>query len=972
MISYDYEGAKKAGLSDQEIKAFLDTQPKYEKSEPGESGFTKIRKNFSNFTNNFFNPTGRPEEKKEEGVNEKLLKNINKFDYDVEGALKAGVSVKEINEFLEENQPEKSLLETAGRLGTQFGISAVENALLPYEVSVAPLASKDAQNIAYRETISDDIERLNEKKASGDWDDKDQELYDHLNKQIQDPSESEKYSQTMEIGTRGLLEKLTGKDLKPEGILEHAAGWVGYLKDPRKGANLVKDIYKFGFKPKDLYKILPGTKTLRGLGAGTAMEMAQEGNFGPAGTIMAAVAGDILGHGPRAIFETAKNPKRAIANIVNTLTMNNSKRQSTKQLIEDFNKSGLTIDAGTLTQSPLVQSMQARLAQSGLVGDALDNFRKDLSGQITREYENIMNNVGEMSFENSYQASEAIKDALRVDEVSLNIPKDHSRSGRPLNGRVSTEPQPHYQQEFLNRIAPEVESTYQAGETLKTVAEDIKNPIKEEFTRRWENFNTQIEIIPSGPQAVLAEELNNFVNKEKGSLLLGESTAEARVLSAAENLRDKLALQGGLVGVTVSDIIKTKRTMADVAKWEFGGSNYESQYKKIVGDLDRAIDRVLQNYNPELLAEFRELNAEYSQFKDVFENKNVMPLFEPKNENYNAIYNSFVSNPDNLRSLEDLFVNNPRGEQLTNQVKRDYAQHITDRPNITPRELRDLSQVLGPEYENQLAEYALQRQNAIDHPLPRITRQRELPVRPGAFQEAANPSIRGRVKETGVERANVGVRKKVYEYLAKKKPEEIMHQMDTIGGIRRLRNALELTPEGRELFKDLTRYKFAEMIDNKMKDSVTENVKLGTFSKLLESGKNKELSKELLGKEVFNKLQLLQKNSGQLAESASKFFNASKSGSTLVDMGLIGTAATGVLTGNPFLAVPALAKIGGSKILANLLSDKTFLKELERAILTNNPKNFQMYLERMKPLVREAVETSGKQQFLENQQINAE
>jgi hypothetical protein len=170
-----------------------------------------------------------------------------------------------------------------------------------------------------------------------------------------------------------------------------------------------------------------------------------------------------------------------------------------------------------------------------------------------------------------------------------------------------------------------------------------------------------------------------------------------------------------------------------------------------------------------------------------------------------------------------------------------------------------------------------------------------------------------------------------------------------------LRSILNLTPEGKKLFKQLSRYKIAEMIDLKMKDAVTQQMKLGTFSNLLKTSKNKVIVKELLGKESYQKLELLQKNSGKLAKSAERFLNTSQSGTSLTDMGLVGTAFTGVFTGNPFLVFPALAKIGGSKIIANLMADPIFLSELEKAILTNNPKKFTQHLEKMRPSVKKAM-----------------
>ncbi len=95
-----------------------------------------------------------------------------------------------------------------------------------------------------------------------------------------------------------------------------------------------------------------------------------------------------------------------------------------------------------------------------------------------------------MSFENNHQAAEAIRSFVNNEEKSL-FRQPYSPEGlkeaRPLAGRIAVEEQPNFQQELLNRISPqEFRNSYEAGETLKTVAEDIKAPIKEQFNNRWE------------------------------------------------------------------------------------------------------------------------------------------------------------------------------------------------------------------------------------------------------------------------------------------------------------------------------------------------------------------------------------------------------------------------------------------------------------------------------------------------------
>lgn len=208
-------------------------------------------------------------------------------------------------------------------------------------------------------------------------------------------------------------------------------------------------------------------------------------------------------------------------------------------------------------------------------------------------------------------------------------------------------------------------------------------------------------------------------------------------------------------------------------------------------------------------------------------------------------------------------------------------------------------------------------------------------------------------------------RQKLLEYIKGKSSDQIMSMMDSIEGIRRLKRALNLTQEGKELFDQLARYKLFEMIDKNMMDSLKENVKLGTFSNLLKSTKSQAIVKELVGPEAFKRLQLLQKNAGQLAASAEKFYNVSKSGTTLADVGIVSTLITGIFTGNPYMALTSTSYLVSMKVAGHLLTDATFLKYLEQAILTNNKQKLSEIFKKMQPIIQDALIESGSKSLLE-------
>jgi len=62
------------------------------------------------------------------------------------------------------SQPKKSKTEKSLRVAGQYGLGILEGSPsgMAYDVAVAPLASKEAQQVPYRENLMQDIERLQE------------------------------------------------------------------------------------------------------------------------------------------------------------------------------------------------------------------------------------------------------------------------------------------------------------------------------------------------------------------------------------------------------------------------------------------------------------------------------------------------------------------------------------------------------------------------------------------------------------------------------------------------------------------------------------------------------------------------------------------------------------------------------------------------------------------------------------------
>lgn len=654
-------------------------------------------------------------------------------------------------------QTERTPLEHAGRIAGQLALGAAENALLPYEIATAPLASKDAQNMAYRENLSEDLERLLEKKSMGDWDEHDENLLKHTIEQIKDPRKSEKFVQTGDLGIRSLAEKATGLDLHPEGILEKAANWTGFLKKP---AN-VKQLINLGTTPSKIIKaIVPGSKALRGLGAGAAIEMAEQNKFGPLGTMAAMIVGDLIGGGAGGLAKVLSHPKQALAKGVSKLS--NTKSAIQKDLQEASTGKQFTKDLGTLTNNNMVQMIQARLAASGLTGKPLENLRKQMTKEIVQEYESIAKKVGEARFSGLHEAGEVGKEAIkRAQEADKAIhEKLFSKVNKRLDEKISIKPT-----EVLRNI--------------ELIERDLKPGS-----------------VKSPEQKVVLKELSSLKN-------------------------DLVDAKGKIKEVTLKELINNKRALQEFVDYELQGGQ-KNRLKQIIREIDDAILEYGKGHDKEFLRDYVQANKKFQDHAKTF-----------RNENLNKI----------LRS-ED--------------------------------------------------------------------------------------------------------------------PTTVMNKMNSVQGIKDLKNALYKTPEGKNTFDSLARLKLDNILGNNLKDGITEQLKAGKFFNALENPKNKQLIQELLSPEAFKRLVNLQKHVGKLAESAQKFFNASQSATASADLATVASIFTGLFglfTGNPWI-IGGLSSLLATKQLTKLIADPKFLKMVEEGIAAsqnNNVKNMSKVAKNIMDYVREVA-----------------
>jgi len=732
-MNFDYNGALKAGYSEDEINEFLQKQsPK--KTEP-----TKKIKGF-----------------------------------DVEGALKAGYSQEEISQFLSSRKPERSLLQKAGRAATQYALGAAENALLPYEIATMGIGSESAQVARSRETMADDLENMLMKKVSGDWSPEEEKELESLKELWKNPERIAKEitHKPIDISVRGLAEKATGLDLHPEGVLEKGANWAGFLKSPKKLAEL----FKTGITAKEVSKAIAptGTEVLRGAGAGMALQAAEEGQFGPIGTMAAAVVGDISGAGVsgavKAVGKAISQPKKFLAETAVKFTPK-EKIALQKDIIKEFQEAGIQADLGTITDSNLIKWTQSRLSQSGLTGKSLSNFRDNLTNQIKEEYKALANSLGEAKFATSYEAGNAAKEGIKLirDADLAATRKYYAEATKALKEGAVVE-------------------THKLASAIEKLEKELK-PGTIKSTEQQVVLNT-------------IDKLKNDIYTEGGKLKLGD----------------------------VKDLMNNKIALNEIINYEVQGGA-KQLLKSVVAEIDRAIISHGKQNIP-FVRNYITANKKFSEHAKIFRSKTAKQLM-----------------------------------------------------------------------------------NSED-------------------------------------------------------PSQLMNKMNSSHGIRSVGKILDKTPEGKALFNNLKRHQLEKVVGNNLVDSITNQVKLGTFSKLIEKGKNKEVVKEILGTQAFKRLEKLQKNAGKLADAAQKFYNASQSGVAATDAAVVYKGMMDIfhlLSGNPWPLAKTAGGVLGAKKLSSLLADPEFLKLTEEVILSyekGSKEQLIQSVEKLKPYILQAMNKDKEEDFI--------
>lgn len=488
-----------------------------------------------------------------------------------------------------------------------------------------------------------------------------------------------------------------------------------------------------------------GLLSLAGLAGG--MQIGEDANLGPLGQFITGGLGALAPGGIRGLAKAATSPRQTVAKGVAKLTPAKS-LDIQKQLIRDARDAGVQLDVGTITNNGLVKAVQSQLAQSPLVGDALENFKKQLSKQIIDEYKGVADSIGQSRFQTHYQAGEAVQNAIRGHkESTLAEARGFYDAARKRGGNF---------QIFTGKVG------------------DVVKDLEEALT--------------------------------PGSIKSGEQQA---VLNAVQKLKgDVMTAEGGIKSASINDLINDKIALNDIIDYEVQGGA-----KQLLKRAVKALDETISAHgaqDPTFAKEWKLANKKFADHAKTFRNQNI----------------------SNVLKTQD--------------------------------------------------------------------------------------------------------------------PATILNKMNSSAGIRDVKKALSATKEGRDLFKDLSRYKIDDLLEKALEQNVKEQIQFGKVGSAFKKGKTEDILRELMPKQDFDRLQRLTRLSGNISESASKFLNTSQSGTTLINMAAAGKILhdlTQVFAGNFAPAAVSVGGLAGVRGLSKMITNPKFLTAVEDAILAAKSNN-KSYMER--------------------------
>jgi hypothetical protein len=387
------------------------------------------------------------------------------------------------------------------------------------------------------------------------------------------------------------------------------------------------------------------------------------------------------------------------------------------------------------------------------------------------------------------------------------------------------------------------------------------------------------------------ELIQGFIDKFGEVALPGSQ--HSQIISIARRMRDLFVErndEGEVIGARnfpINDLINLNRDIKKIPNWQVP-AEMKQNLGILTGQIDEIITGQLNNIEPLIAEEYVNVNRDYRNFKLRFDNDEMQPLYS-RTEKGETVADKFTK-LDQFTQLEQALDDNPRGHHVINLLRREaWTKKIgrdalrartetefeksTRHLDFEERDGRDLMNFLDPEQRNvavQSMEHANRvRQSAIETAERNVNNKEQYAREMKEWKK--NES--GRTKADKEAIANVQTKQDLLVSLLKEDPAKIVGNMESIEGIRRVKEASKNVQGGKELYDSLVRYETERMFDFMRKGYI--NTGRAPYKELKIQMRDKEFRsklKELNGEEFVREIDQLV----DVADSLSNNFKEQK------------------------------------------------------------------------------------------------
>lgn len=354
------------------------------------------------------------------------------------------------------------------------------------------------------------------------------------------------------------------------------------------------------------------------------------------------------------------------------------------------------------------------------------------------------------------------------------------------------------------------------------------------------------------------------------------------ILRRAANLGRQFDAEGNQTGnteVSINELIRTNRSLKKIPSWEVPPT-MTNLITRLTDAYDVMIAEYIGNFSEETATEYLDLRNDYAAFKNRYDRPMMKKMWN-RSENAESVAKAFMRRDDFVQ-LTDALSGSPEGTEALNFLRREVWEDTFTDKAMTARTEQDFDAAMQPLQKKgarkfqQVMEYLTPEQrNLVSNVMQETNRARasmqQVEAEYGADMEKYNQEKAKWKEETKKNKKpieDVNNKQNLLVSLMQENPAKVAANMDTIEGIRRVKEASKQLTNGNELYDALARFETDNMFQF-MRDGYIRTGRM-PYTQMKIQMENKEFRaklKELNGEGFVKKMDELVEVSDKLSKN---------------------------------------------------------------------------------------------------------